>query len=113
MVSGQFSLSSSLHFNKLNRKHWLTFNITHLYTCSEVTTWTSKIRTNGRIYAQTPNPKRDGYIELTTLRYSYYNHALGQVAYLFNKVILCVQRHATMFVQVYANPFIGERIMNI
>ena len=44
---------------------------------------------------------------------SYYNHALRQVANLFNKEILCVQRHATMFVQVYANTFIGERIMNI
>ena len=35
------------------------------------------------------------------------------MANLFNKVILCVQRHAAMFVKVYANPFIGERIMNI
>jgi len=31
----------------------------------------------------------------------------------FNKVTFCVQRHSTMFVQVYANPFIGEQIMNI
>ena len=37
-------------------------------------------------------------------------HALRQVAYLFNKVILCVQRHAIKFVQVYANPFICKRI---
>jgi len=43
-----------------------------------------------------------------TLRWGYYNHALRQVANLLNKVIL-----ATMFVQVYANSFIGERIMNI
>jgi len=48
-----------------------------------------------------------------TLRRGFYNHALRKVAYLFNKVILCVQRHATMFVQGYANPLIGERIMNI
>ena len=40
------------------------------------------------------------------------NHALGQVAKL-NKVILCIQGHAVMFVQVYANPFIGKRIINI
>jgi len=31
----------------------------------------------------------------------------------FNNVFFCVQRHAAMFVQVYADPFIGERIMNI
>jgi len=43
----------------------------------------------------------------------YYNHALRQVANLLNKANLCVKKHATMFVQVYANPFIGERIMNI
>jgi len=43
------------------------------------------------------------YPELT-LRGRYYNHALGQVAYLFNKVILCIQEHAVMFGQVYANP---------
>ena len=47
------------------------------------------------------------------LRWGYYNHALRQVANLFNKVIICVQRHAFMFVQVYPNPFIGERILNI
>ena len=47
------------------------------------------------------------------LRWSYYNRTLRQVANLFNKVILCVERHATMLVQVYANPFIGEWIMNI
>jgi len=35
-----------------------------------------------------------------TLRRGYYNHALRQVAYLFNKVILCIQEHAVMFVQV-------------
>jgi len=36
------------------------------------------------------------------------------MANLFNKLIFCVhQRHATMFVQVYANPFIGEQIINI
>ena len=35
-----------------------------------------------------------------TLLWDYYNHALRQVDNLFNKVILCVQRHATMFVQV-------------
>jgi len=45
------------------------------------------------------------------LRWGYYNHAIGQVANLFNKVILCVQRHATMAVQVFTNPFIGQRIM--
>ena len=39
-----------------------------------------------------------------TLRSGYYNHTHRQVANLFNKVILCVQRHVTMFVQ---------RIMNI
>jgi len=48
-----------------------------------------------------------------TLPWGYYNHALREVAYLFNKVILCVQIHKTMFVQVYANTFIGERIMII
>jgi len=42
-----------------------------------------------------------------------YNHALRQVDNLFNKVILCVERLATMFVQVYAYPFIGKRIVNI
>jgi len=47
------------------------------------------------------------------LCWGYYNHTLRQVANLFNKVILCVQRYATMFVQVYANPFIGKQIMNI
>jgi len=46
-----------------------------------------------------------------TLRWGYYNHALRQVANLFNKVICCVQKHATMF--VYAYPSIGEGIMNI
>ena len=29
------------------------------------------------------------------------------------KVILCVQEHAVMFVQLYANPSIGERIVSI
>jgi len=33
-----------------------------------------------------------------TVRGSYYNHALGQVANLFIKVILCIQGHAGMFV---------------
>jgi len=37
-----------------------------------------------------------------TIRWGYYNHALRQVANSFNKVIRCAQRHATMFVQVYA-----------
>ena len=32
---------------------------------------------------------------------------------LRNKEILCVQSHATIFVQVYDNPFIGEQIINI
>jgi len=53
------------------------------------------------------------YVLLLTLRWGYYNHAIQQVANLLKKVILCVQRHVTMFVQVYAYPFIGERIMNI
>ena len=37
------------------------------------------------------------------------------VSFPNHKEILCVQRHATtcMFVQVYANPFIGEQIRNI
>ena len=48
-----------------------------------------------------------------TLRWGCYNHSLRQVANLFNKVILCVQRHVTMFVQVYANSLNGEQIMNI
>ena len=52
-------------------------------------------------------------IYILTLRGGYYNHALRQESNLFNKVIIYVQRHATMFVQVYANHFKGERIMNI
>ena len=48
-----------------------------------------------------------------TLREGYYNHALGQEANLFTKVILCIQGHAVMFAQVYANPFIVEQIVNI
>jgi len=49
-----------------------------------------------------------------TLHRGYYNHATPrQLAYLFNKVTLCIQEHAVMFVQVYANPFIGKWIMNI
>ena len=48
-----------------------------------------------------------------TLRWGYLNHALKQVAFLLNEIILCVQRHTTMFVQVYANYFIDERIMMI
>jgi len=48
-----------------------------------------------------------------TLRGGYYNHDLRQVANLFNKVILCIQEHAVMFVQVYAYPFIGKRNMNV
>ena len=48
-----------------------------------------------------------------TLRRGYYNHALWQVAYLFNKVILCIQEHAVIFVLVYANTFIGKLIINI
>ena len=51
--------------------------------------------------------------ENMTLSGGNYNNALGQVANLFNKVILCVQGHAVIFVQVYTNPFIGECIMNI
>jgi len=47
------------------------------------------------------------------LRRDYYNHVLRQAAYLFNKVIFCFHEHAAMFVQVYANLFIGKRIMNI
>ena len=50
---------------------------------------------------------------LLTKFWGNYNHALRQVAYLFNKVIICVQQHETMFVKVYANCFIGERILNI
>ena len=53
------------------------------------------------------------WIYQLTLRWGYYNHTNRQVAILFNKVILRVQRHATMFVWVYAYPFIGEQIMNI
>jgi len=48
-----------------------------------------------------------------TLGRDYYNHALLQVAYLFNKVILCIQEHAVMFVQVNVHPSIGKLIMNI
>jgi len=36
-----------------------------------------------------------------TLRRGYYNHAFRQVAYLFNKVIICIHEHAVVFVQVY------------
>jgi len=43
-------------------------------------------------------------VQLTLIRRGYYNHTLRQVANLFNKVTICVQRHATMFVKVYANP---------
>jgi len=55
------------------------------------------------------NIERNVYTDLfdheqLTLRWGFYNHALGQVTYLFNKEILCIQRHAVMFVQVYANP---------
>jgi len=39
-----------------------------------------------------------------SLSWGYYNHTLRQVAYLFNTVALCVQIHATLFVQVYAYP---------
>jgi len=46
-------------------------------------------------------------------RGGYYSYAIRQVAYLFNKVILCIQKHAVMFVQVYSNPYIDEQIMNI
>jgi len=46
-----------------------------------------------------------------TLHWGYYKHALRQVANLFNKVILCVQKHATMFVN--ADPSIGEGTMDI
>jgi len=42
-----------------------------------------------------------------------YDHALKQVANLFNKVVVWFQRHALMFVKEYANPFIGKRIMTI
>jgi len=51
----------------------------------------------------------------TTLAFtnSHYNHAFGQVANLFNTVILNIQGHAVMFVQEYANPFFGKQIMNI
>jgi len=36
-------------------------------------------------------------MKLLTSRWGFYNHALRQVANLFNEVILCVQRHATIF----------------
>ena len=47
-----------------------------------------------------------------TLRWGYFNHtlALGQVTNLFNKVILCIQGHAVMFVQVCANPSLVKRL---
>ena len=48
-----------------------------------------------------------------TLRQGFYNHALRQEVYLLNKVFLCIQEHAVMFVPLYADPFIGKRIMNI
>jgi len=35
-----------------------------------------------------------------TLRGGYFKHTLRQVANLFNKVILCIQGHAVMFIQV-------------
>ena len=44
-------------------------------------------------------PRKGGKL---ILRRDYYNHALKQVAYLFNKVILRIQRvlgHAVMFVR--------------
>jgi len=60
-------------------------------------------------------PEKEGGLSIghLTLRWGCQNHALRQVANLFNKVFYCIQRHATMFVQVYGNPFIGERIMII
>jgi len=45
-----------------------------------------------------------------TLCGGYRNHTSGQVANLFNKVIFCIQGHAVMLVQVYANPLIGKLI---
>ena len=48
-----------------------------------------------------------------TLRRGYYNLALRQVTYFFNKVILYIQKHTVIFVQVYPNPFIGKQIMHI
>jgi len=45
-----------------------------------------------------------------TLRGGYFNHALGQVAFLFNIVILCIQEHAVMFVQVYVNPLLVNEL---
>jgi len=50
------------------------------------------------------------FLSKFTLCWRYYNHALRQVANLFNKVILCVQIHTTMFVQVYANPSLVNRL---
>jgi len=44
-------------------------------------------------------PVKERY-SLLTLRKGYYNEALRQVAYLFNKVIFFIQEHAVMFVQV-------------
>jgi len=53
------------------------------------------------------------FLKLASRR-GYYNHALRQVANLFNKEILCVERHVTMYVCLsIPNPFISERIMNI
>ena len=46
-----------------------------------------------------------------TLRGGYYNHAIRQVAYLSNKVTLSIQERALSLSQVYANPFIGKRVM--
>jgi len=43
-----------------------------------------------------------GNLYIIDIGWGYYNHALRQVANFCNEVILCVQRYATMFVQVYA-----------
>ena len=51
-------------------------------------------------------------IHVLTFHRGYYNHALRQVVYFFNKVIICIQEHSVMVVQVYAYSFIGKRFMN-
>jgi len=47
------------------------------------------------------NQNKFSHMGKLTLRGIYYNQALGQEANLFIKVILCIQGHAAMFVQVY------------
>jgi len=89
----------------------MCFHYNKCFTTSKISLWVG-LTTCSSLSVHT--------VQHWTGAYWIWHYAEASITTLSDKWLICltklsffVQRHAIRFVQVYANPFIGERIMNI